>query len=213
MKVLITCFEPFGGEKINPSSLAVDLLSDEIGGAQIEKLHLPVMFGVAAEVIEQCIKSYKPDIILSIGQAGGRAQITIERVAINLREASIPDNDGNMPVDEKIEEHGENAYFATLPVKAMVNAVRECGVPCALSYTAGSYVCNDVMYSVLHMCNTKYKNIKAGFIHIPYAFEQVANKGASLPAMSVEVMAKALHHAVLCAVNGEEDKTAMGTTH
>ncbi len=212
MKVLVTCFEPFGGESVNPSHLAVNLLADEIGGAKIIKAQLPVVFGKAFSKIEELTIEHNPDIILSIGQAGGRAQISIERVAINLREASIPDNDGNSPIDESIEKDGQNAYFATLPIKAMVNAIREQGIPCALSYTAGTYVCNDVMYGVLHMCDVKYPHIKAGFIHIPYAFEQIAKKAGNIPAMTVELMSKAIKTAIETAVLGEDEIVGMGYT-
>ena len=129
MKVLVTGFDPFGGEKVNPAYEAVKLLPDTIAGAEIIKIEIPTVFTRSAEVVEEAIKKYEPDMVLDVGQAGGRSCMTVERVAINLKEARIPDNDGEQPFDEPIREDGETAYFSTLPVKAMVENMRAHGIP------------------------------------------------------------------------------------
>ena len=175
-KILVTGFEPFGGESINPSWEAVSLLPDVIGGYTLTKLRIPVVFGEATERIIEKAKEICPDVILCVGQAGGRNAITPEFVGINLRHAEIPDNNGKQPQDEPIIKGGENAYFTTLPIRKIVEKLKEAGLPSAVSYSAGSYVCNDVIYSLL----AKYKDTqtKVGFIHIPYCTEQ--NKTPSL---------------------------------
>lgn len=176
-KLLITGFEPFGGETSNPSWEAVSALSEEIGDYTIEKLCLPVVFGKAAELVIKTAESLCPDVILCIGQAGGRNTITPELVGINLRHALIPDNDGNQPMDTPIVRGGKTAYFSTLPVRSMSNAIQTAGIPSQVSYSAGAYVCNDVIYTLL----SHYENsaTKVGFIHIPYSKEQ--NKTPSMP--------------------------------
>ena len=213
MKILVTGFDPFGGEKVNPAYEAVKLLPDRIKGAEIISVEVPTVFGKASEEVEKAIEKYRPDAVLCVGQAGGRSCISIERIGINLREASIPDNDGNQPIDEKIKEDGQNAYFATLPIKAMVENVRKNGIPSHLSYTAGSYVCNDLMYSLLYILDKKYPHIKGGFIHVPYATEQVAYKANNIPSMPVQMISKGLEYAIEAIIDNELDiKKAMGTT-
>ncbi|MGN0334756.1 MAG: pyroglutamyl-peptidase I [Lachnospiraceae bacterium] len=200
MKVLVTGFDPFGGEKVNPAFEAVKLLPDHIEGAEIVKLEIPTVFSRSSKVLEEAIVKYHPDIVISIGQAGGRAEITPEWVAINLAEAKIPDNDGEQPVEETLEEDGPAAYFATIPVKAIAENIRQHGLPCNISYTAGTYVCNSVMYRMLHMAATKYPGIRAGFIHVPYALEQLAGKPSGTPGMTIAAIAKALEYAIEAAV-------------
>lgn len=213
MKILVTGFEPFGGETVNPAYEAVKLLPESIKGAKIIKLEVPTVFGKGAEKVERAIEEHMPDAVLCIGQAGGRSCISIERIGINLKEAPIPDNEGNQPIDEKIKEDGQNAYFATLPVKAMVENVRKNGIPSHLSYTAGSYVCNDLMYSVLYILDKKYPHIKGGFIHVPFAIEQVVNKANNIASMPVQYIAKGLEYAIEAIVDNESDiKEAMGST-
>ena len=169
-KLLITGFEPFGGEKINPSWEAVKALPEKINDYELIKLCLPVVFGEAAEIAVREAEKQNPDVIISIGQAGGRAAITPELVAINLRHAKIPDNKGNQPKDEPIIEGGAAAYFSTLPVRKMADAISSVGIESGLSYSAGAYVCNDLLYTILsHFDGTK---TKAAFIHIPYCKEQ-----------------------------------------
>lgn len=190
MKILVTGFDAFNGEKINPASLILEKLSDEIDGNQIEKLLLPTVFYKVAEIIERKIEEYKPDIIISLGQAGGRSEITVERDAINIAESSIADNEGMRPIDEKIRWDGENAYFSTLPIKAIVENLREEEIPAAVSNTAGTFVCNFVMYNDLYLAE-KYKNIKAGFIHVPYLPAQVLDK-RGVSSMSLDEMLRAV---------------------
>lgn len=190
MKILVTGFDAFNGEKINPASLILEKLSDEIDGNQIEKLLLPTAFYKVAEIIERKIEEYKPDIIISLGQAGGRSEITVERVAINIADSSIADNDGKRPIDEKIRSDGENAYFSTLPIKAIVESLREEKIPAAVSNTAGTFVCNYVMYTDLYFAK-KYKNISAGFVHVPFLPDQVIDK-REVSSMSLDDMLRAV---------------------
>lgn len=175
-KLLITGFEPFGGEHINPSLEALYGLPDEINGYRLHKLRLPVVFGEAAETVKREASELCPDVILCIGQAGGRSAITPEFVGINLRNASIPDNAGNMPKDERIIKNRADAHFSTLPVRKMSEAIKAQGIPSHVSYSAGVYVCNDLLYSLLD--HFKDSNTRVGFIHIPYSKEQ--NKTPSM---------------------------------
>lgn len=176
MKILLTAFTPFDGESINPALEAMKLLPDKIGNLAVLKLEVPTVFGKSAKLAIEKIEREKPDFVLSIGQAGGRAEITPERIAINIDDARIPDNEGNQPVDRPIYLDGENAYFSTLPVKAMVEAIKKEGLPAALSNSAGTYVCNHLLYSVLYYIQINALPIKAGFIHVPYIPEQTVEK-------------------------------------
>ena len=214
MKVLVTGFDPFGGEAVNPAFEAVKLLPDEIAGAEIIKLEIPTVFSKCGPAVEAGIQKYEPDVVINVGQAGGRSCVTIEQVAINLAEARIPDNDGEQPSDEPIQKDGAPAYYATIPVKAIVKNVRDHGIPCHISYTAGTYVCNCIMYNVLHMAATKYSNIRAGFIHVPFAAQQAVGKPNGTPFMSLEMIADSLKYAIEAAVKNEKDITGiMGETH
>ncbi len=212
MKVLVTGFDPFGGESVNPAYEAVKCLPDTICGAEIIKLEIPTVYGKSGQVIDAKIEECNPDVVLAIGQAGGRSSITIEKVAINLAEARIKDNDGNQPMDSKLEEDGENAYFTNLPCKAVVKELRENGIPAHISYTAGTFVCNDVMYHILYLVDKKYPNLKGGFIHVPYALEQVVDKPQGTAAMPIETIAKGLELAIKAILENETDITGlMGT--
>lgn len=191
MKILITAFEPFGGEKVNPALEAMKLLPDKIGEAQILKLELPTVFKKSIEKVWQHIDEYEPDIVISLGQAGGRACISIERVAINIDDTTMADNEGNMPVDQPIFKDGENAYFSNLPIKNMVEDIKKAGIPANISNTAGTYVCNHVMYGILYKIHKERLNIKAGFIHVPFMPEQVVDKPEN-PSMSLENIVKAV---------------------
>jgi len=176
MKILVTGFDPFGGEKVNPALEAVKSLPSVIHGAEIRWVEIPTVFYQSAEVLEAEIVRYQPDVVLCIGQAGGRAGLTPERVAINQDDARIPDNQGNQPIDTPIRLDGEAAYFSTLPIKAMVQAINEVGLPATVSNTAGTFVCNHLMYQALYLADKKFPNMRAGFMHIPYMTEQVVNK-------------------------------------
>lgn len=184
-KLLITGFEPFGGESINPSWEAVSRLPDEIGGFVLTKLQLPVLFQEAANSVIEKANALRPDVILCIGEAGGRNAITPELVGINLRHAKIPDNKGKQPQDEPIIPGGATAYFSTLPVRKMATKIQEAGIPSQVSYSAGAYVCNDVLYSLLAQFDGS--NTQVGFIHVPYCAEQ--NK---TPSMELNTLVKGL---------------------
>ncbi len=153
-KLLITGFAPFGGEEINPSWEAVARLPEKINEYSLIKLRLPVTFGKAAELVIKAAEEIAADVILCVGQAGGRNAITPELVGINLRHATIPDHNGFQPQDEPIMVGGETAYFSTLPVRSMVEAMRAAGIPAQVSYSAGAYVCNDVLYTCLLIFKT-----------------------------------------------------------
>ena len=176
MKILLTGFEPFGGESINPAKEAVKLVKDEIKGAQIVKCFVPVVFGKAIETVHEAMKKENPDAVLLIGQAGGRYEITPERVAINCDDGRIPDNEGNQPVDQPVMADGPAAYFSTLPIKKMVEYMKAANVPAAVSNTAGTYVCNHLMYGVLYYLDKEFPGTIGGFMHVPFLHEQVMNK-------------------------------------
>lgn len=187
--LLITGFEPFGGEQINPSWEAVSRLPNQINGYALTKLLISVVFGVAAENVLRAAEELHPDVILCIGQAGGRGAITPELVAINLRYAKIPDNEGFEPKDEPIIAGGTCAYFSTLPVRQMAEAVNNAGVASQVSYSAGAYVCNDLLYTLL--AHFEGSQTRVGFIHIPYCKEQ-----SKEPAMEISEMVKGLTVAI-----------------
>lgn len=213
-KILVTGFQPFGGESMNPAWEAVSRLPDTIGDATVTKVEVPVVFGRGPEAVERAVEEVEPDLVLCVGQAGGRAKITPEFVGINYADARIPDNDGCQPVAERIVDGGPDAYFATLPVKAMVQAMQEAGVPAEVSYTAGTYVCNDVMYSLLHTLATRHPGVRGGFLHVPYATEQATHLPASTPSMSVDDMARGIAVALEAALTHEKDvDVATGSTH
>ena len=169
-RLLITGFDPFGGEKINPAWEAVRRLPNTIGEWDLTKWQIPTVFGLGADCVLNVAQDVKPDAILCIGLAAGRLGVTMEVVGLNLREARIPDNRGNQPKNQAVVAGGPDAYFTTVPVREMVKAVQEEGIPSSLSYTAGAFVCNDVLYSVLHHYNGT--NTRVGFIHVPCLPEQ-----------------------------------------
>ncbi|WP_251860126.1 pyroglutamyl-peptidase I [Clostridium sp. Marseille-Q2269] len=210
-KVLITGFDPFGGEKVNPALEAVKKIQDEIAGAEVIKVEIPTVFRKSLEKLEEAIKEHNPDIVICIGQAGGRFDITVERVAINIDDARIPDNEGNSPIDIPIFEDGENAYFSTLPIKAMVKEIKENNIPASVSNTAGTFVCNHVMYGLLYMLDKKFKNVKGCFIHVPFIPDQVITK-ANTASMSLENITKGLECAIKACVENDSDINVIGGT-
>ena len=165
-KLLITGFQPFGGETVNPSWEAVKLLPDRIGDFALYKLELPVVFGKAAQMVLAAAEERQPDVILCIGQAGGRGAVTPERIGVNIRDARIPDNEGNQPKGEFVTEDGPAAYFATVPVTEIADAIQKAGIPGTVSNSAGAFVCNDVLYTLLHRFSGT--EVKVGSIHVPY---------------------------------------------
>lgn len=214
MKILVTGFDPFGGEKVNPALEAVKSLPSVIHGAEIRWVEIPTVFYQSAEVLEAEIVRYQPDVVLCIGQAGGRASLTPERVAINQDDARIPDNQGNQPIDIPIRLDGEAAYFSTLPIKAMVQAIKEVGLPATVSNTAGTFVCNHLMYQALYLADKKFPHMRAGFMHIPYMTEQVINK-PNTASMNLADIVKGIEAAIGAIVDYKDKdlKIVGGATH
>lgn len=208
-KILVTGFDPFGGEKINPALEIIKLLPSSLVGNEIKVLEIPTVWKESIRVVEEEIKKFNPDFILSIGQAGGRTDISIERVAINIDDFRIKDNAGNQPIDEKIFEDGENAYFSTLPIKAIQRKIKENKIPASISNSAGTFVCNHVFYGLRYLAEKKYKNTKVGFIHIPYLPEQVLDKD-SIGSMSLETILKGIELAIQAIFENETDIKAIG---
>ena len=209
MKILVTGFDPFGGEKINPAIESVKRLPDKILDAEIIKLEIPTVIGKSVDKIREKIKEVEPDVVLSIGQAGGRPDITVERVGINCDDCRIKDNEGNQPIDEKVVEDGPAAYFATIPIKAMVEHIKEGKIPASVSNTAGTFICNHVLYGVCHIKATEYPNMRTGFIHIPFLPEQVTDKKNML-SMALETIVKGLELAIEAIITNEEDIVVTG---
>lgn len=214
MKVLVTGFDPFGGESVNPAWEAVKVLAGQtVAGAEVVAYQVPTVFGKSVQTAVDAIAEEKPDAVIAVGQAGGRPDITVERVAINVDDARIKDNEGNQPIDEPIAADGPAAYFATLPIKAMVREIRAVGIPASVSNTAGTFVCNHIMYGILHHIATNQLPIRAGFIHIPFLPEQAVNHPGA-PSMAKEVIVEGLKAAIAAVVKYEEDiKEVGGKTH
>ena len=214
MNILVTGFDPFGGEKVNPALEAVKSLPSEIHGAEIHWVEIPTVFYKAADVLETAIVRFQPDAVLCIGQAGGRASLTPERVAINQDDARIPDNQGNQPIDTPIRLDGQAAYFSTLPIKAMVQAIKEEGLPATVSNTAGTFVCNHLMYQALYLADKKFPHMRAGFMHIPYMTEQVINK-PNTASMNLTDIVRGIEAAIGAIVDYKDKdiKLVGGTTH
>ena len=171
--LLITGFDPFGGAAINPAWEAVSRLPDTIGYFQLHKLQISTVFGKAAEQVLSKAEQISPDVILCVGQAGGRSAVTPERIAVNIRDTrmgKIPDNAGNLPEGEFVVADGPAAYFSTVPVNEMAQAIRDAQIPGAVSNTAGTFVCNDTLYLILHQYAET--GVRVGFIHVPYLPEQ-----------------------------------------
>ncbi|MET8011977.1 pyroglutamyl-peptidase I [Streptomyces sp. NPDC005271] len=212
-RVLLTGFEPFAGADVNPSWQAVSLAADRPPpGMDVTAVQLSCVFGRALEELDAAVEAADPDLVLCVGQAGGRPGITVERVAINVDDARIADNAGRQPIDEPVVEGGPAAYFAPLPIKACVAAVRAAGIPAAASHTAGTFVCNHVFYGLAHLIATRRPAVRGGFVHVPYAPEQVLN-GAE-PSLPAATVAEALRVIIATAVGTETDlRVAEGATH
>lgn len=211
MKILVTGFDPFGKDSINPAIEAVKLLPDKIGDTDIIKLEVPTVFYESSAVIEVAIKKHQPDYVLNIGQAGGRMEMTPERVAINIDDARIKDNQGQQPIDQPIQPEGAPAYFSQLPIKAMVDYMKKAHVPASVSNTAGTFVCNHIMYQMIHFTMNHYPNIKAGFMHIPFIPEQVVTQ-PNLPSMALEYIVKGIIASLQAIIDydDKEDLTSIG---
>lgn len=211
--VLVTGFEPFGGESINPSWEVVKQFDGTIiDNCRVVARQLPCVFGESLAVLNAAIDALSPAVVLAVGQAGGRVDITVERVAINIDDARIADNSGQQPVDAPVIPDGPAAWFSSLPIKAMVAALRERGIPASVSQTAGTFVCNHVMYGLLNKISGQAET-RGGFIHIPYLPQQAAaHPGA--PSMAAETVKEALEIAIAVALHQTTDiKITGGATH
>ncbi|PMB84365.1 pyroglutamyl-peptidase I [Dolosicoccus paucivorans] len=215
MKILVTGFDPFGGDAINPAIEAVKLLPNTIKDAEIIKVEIPTVFHKSGDVLLDAMRTHEPDMVLAIGQAGGRSGLTPERVAINEDDARIPDNEGNQPIDVVIHEDGAPAYFSTLPIKAMTQAIRDAGLPASVSNTAGTFVCNHIMYQALYYAHKEFPKTKAGFMHIPFMTEQVVDR-PDQPSMSLQDMSRGIEVAIEAMIDfkdKEDIKMVGGKTH
>lgn len=201
MRVLITGFDPFGGEPVNPALEAVMRLPGRIGGHEIVARALPTAFHRSLGVLSGAVREVRPDVLIAVGQAGGRSEISIERVAINVDDAPMLDNDGQSPTDQPIAPDGPAAYFSTLPIKAMVQALTTAGIPAEVSNTAGTFVCNHVLYGALHLAARERPAMRAGFIHIPFLPEQIARHPGQ-PSMALETVVAGLTLAIDVACAG-----------
>jgi pyroglutamyl-peptidase len=207
-KILLTGFEPFGGDSVNPTAEIVGRLhGTNIGGHEVVGVVLPCVFGEAVVRLKAALRRTAPRLIICLGQAGGRAEITPERVAINVNDARIPDNAGRQPVDVPVVRGGPTAYWSTLPVKAIVAALRQQGIPAAVSQTAGTFVCNHVFYALMHTLRRR-RAVRAGFIHVPWLPTQ------GKPALPPAKMTKAIALAAEVALRTRTDlKTTGGRLH
>jgi pyroglutamyl-peptidase len=207
--VLVTGFTPFDGEATNPSWEIVKALPDVIAGHRLEKLRVPTEFGRAIDVTTRAIDRLKPDIVLSFGQAGGRSRMSVERVAINIDDARIADNAGKQILDQPVRAGGPAAYFCTVPIKAMVAAMAKAEVPAEISNSAGTFVCNHLVYGVLHHIAMQGKTIRAGFIHVPFLESQIVDR-PNTPAMSLPTMIEGAKAAIIAAIKYRADLKLVG---
>jgi pyroglutamyl-peptidase len=198
--VLLTGFDPFDGEKVNPSWEAVKRLRGaRVAGHTVAVARIPTEFGRAPQALFRAMARHRPALVLCVGQAGGRAAISLERVAVNLIDARIPDNAGAQPVDAPVLAGAPDAYFAPLPVKAMAAAVRDAGIPAEVSYTAGTFVCNALLFALCHHLAARRSPLPAGFVHIPYLPAQAASKPGT-PCLALETVGEALRVCVRSAL-------------
>src|SRR5690625_2314326 len=211
MKILVTGFDPFGDDVINPAIEAVKRLPDTIDGVEIIKLEIPTVFYKSADVVKETIEKEHPDYVLNIGQAGGRFELTPERVAINVDDARIADNEGQQPIDQPIKEDGAPAYFSQLPIKPMVDYMKKENIPASVSNTAGTFVCNHIMYQTIYLTMTEFPEVKAGFMHIPFLPEQVVNR-PNTPAMALDDIVKGITASLKAIIDfdSKEDLEAVG---
>jgi pyroglutamyl-peptidase len=209
-RVLVTGFEPFGGDTVNPALEAVRHLAGRIlkedGAADVIAIaaeSVPTVFVKAIEVLREAIVRHRPHVVICVGQAGGRSRITPERVAINVDDARIPDNEGNQPIDEPVVPDGPVAYWTKLPIKRIVAALREAGIPAAVSNSAGTFVCNHLFYGLMHLIATEFPGVRGGFIHIPFLPEQTVDRDA--PSMALDDIVRGLEIAIRVAARAESD--------
>jgi len=211
--ILLTGFDPFGGESINPSWESVRALDGErVHGHRVVAHRLPVEFDASRTVLDQLIADIDPVLVLCVGQAGGRAQLSIERVAINIADARIPDNSGACPIDAALVDGAPAAYFSNLPIKALLAELRAAGIPAEISQTAGTYVCNAVFYGLMHGLQAR-AGVRGGFVHIPYSPEQAAAH-PSAPSLPTDIVIAALRIILDVALTMRDDRRmAAGAEH
>lgn len=211
---LVTGFAPFAGETVNPSQLiAQDLHGRTIASHLLVGATLPTEFATSLDTLKELLKRHRPALVLALGQAGGRAEISLERIAVNLIDARIPDNAGAQPVDIAVVEDAPNAYFSTLPIKAMLAGLRHAGIPAALSHSAGTFVCNQVFFGLTHMLQRRRGSVRGGFIHVPYLPEQAA-RHAGAPSLPLAVMIEAVRLCLQIALTTPADAHyAAGSTY
>jgi pyroglutamyl-peptidase len=204
--ILLTGFEPFGGESINPSwQIAQHLQGANLGGAVVHAVCLPTVFGSAIQVLQHALRRQRPQLVLCLGQAGGRSELTMERVAINVDDARIADNAGQRPVDQPVVARAPAAYFSTLPIKAMVAAMQHAGLPAAVSQTAGTFVCNHVFFGLMHTLRRR-RGVRGGFMHVPWLPEQSPQP----PHLPLPDMVQGVRLALLAAVATAQDIAVSG---
>jgi pyroglutamyl-peptidase len=204
MKALVTGFEPFGGDRVNPSFEALRLLPSRLGAIDIATRALPVVYGAALTTLREAIAATGPDIVLSVGLAGGRTELSLERVAINVDDARIPDNGGNQPIDRPVVAGGPAAYFATLPIKAAAAALREAGLPASVSNSAGTFLCNHVFYGLMHEAASSSRRFRGGFLHVPYLPSQAARQPGA-PSMALEQIVEGIEIILATAAARSDD--------
>ena len=211
MKALVTGFEPFGGDLVNPALEALRLLPPRLGALELATRVVPAVFGRSAEALADAIGATTPDIVLCVGLAGGRAALSLERVAINIDDARIADNSGRQPIDRPVVAGGPAAYFATLPIKAAVAALRDAGLPATLSNSAGTFVCNHLFYGLMHLAATRHKGLRGGFLHVPYLPSQAADHANSIwgaPSMALADIVRGIEIVLTVAASREDDIAA-----
>jgi pyroglutamyl-peptidase len=207
MNILLTGFEPFGGEVINPSwEVARSLHGHVIAGAAVHARCLPTTFAGAPRALADALAVVKPELVIALGQASGRSEVSIERVAINLIDARIPDNAGERPQDVPVRADAPSAYFSTLPMKAIRNGLRAAGHPAGLSLTAGAFVCNQLFFELQH--RLAGRGPRSGFIHLPALPEQAARTQPTVPSMGLAAQIDAIRLAIAIALSGDEQAAA-----
>jgi pyroglutamyl-peptidase len=212
--ILLTGFEPFGGESINPSQEIVRALDGEIVDRhRVVGAILPVAFAATLPMLESLLDAHRPMLVLALGQAGGRSEMAIERVAVNLVDARIADNDGIQPIDAAVVEGAPGAYFSSLPVKAIARRLRELGIPAVPSLSAGSFVCNQVFFALAHLLATRHPHARGGFVHVPWLPQQAAMHPGQ-PSMALQTMIGGVRATLECAIATHEDlHVSGGATH
>lgn len=204
MKALVTGFEPFGGEPVNPAQEALRLLPARLGALEVATRVMPAVFGRSLDALDDAIAAIVPDIVLCVGLAGGRAALSLERVAINIDDARIPDNRGQQPIDVPVVAGGPAAYFATLPLRAAVAALRDAGLPAIVSNSAGTFVCNHLFYGLMHLAATRRPGLRGGFLHVPFLPGQAARQDGA-PSMALADIVRGIEIVLTVAASRNDD--------